>query len=106
MILVHMFATFWRYELLNLCSAVRRKSVPTTDMFPCRQCPHVVVVVDLVCVSDPWGYAVEPLMPERSKVRRQTKRDMGVYATRRWWRFASGTRLFIRRACASEPGMA
>ena len=25
---------------------------------PCRQCPHVVIVVVLVSVSDPWGYAV------------------------------------------------
>ena len=36
---------------------------------PCRLCPHVVVVVELVCVSDPWSYAAEPLMPDRSKVR-------------------------------------
>ena len=26
---------------------------------PCRLCPHVIVL----CGSDPWGYAVEPLMP-------------------------------------------
>ena len=32
---------------------------------PCRLCPYVVIVVGLVCVNDPWGYAgyaVEPLM--------------------------------------------
>ena len=49
----------------------------------------VVVVVRLECVNDPWGYAVDKLMPDRSKLRRQTKRDTGVY-------------LFIRRVCASE----
>ena len=42
---------------------------------PCRLCLHVVVVVGLVCFYDPWGYAVEPLMPDRSKLRRQTKRN-------------------------------
>ena len=65
--------------------------------FPCRLCPHVVVVVGLVCANDPWGYAVEPLMPVRSKVRRQTKWDTGVYAARGRWRSASRTRLFNRR---------
>ena len=70
---------------------------------PCQLCPHVVVVVGLVCVNDPWGYAVEPLMPDRSKMRRQIKRDTGVYAARGRWSFASGTRLVIRRACAIEP---
>ena len=70
---------------------------------PCRMCPHDVVVVGLVYVNGPWGYAVEPLMPDSSKVRRQTKRDTGVYAARGRLRFASGTRLFTRRACASEP---
>ena len=49
------------------------------------------------------GYAVEPLMPDRSKVRFQTKRDTGVCAVRGRSRFASGTCLLIRRACASEP---
>ena len=44
---------------------------------PCRLCPHVAVVVGLVCFDDPWGYAVEPLMPDRSKVRFQFKRDTG-----------------------------
>ena len=71
--------------------------------YPCRLCPHVVVVVGFVCVSDPWGYAVEPHMPDRSKVRRQTKRNAGVYAALGRWRIASGTRLLIRRACACEP---
>ena len=33
---------------------------------PCRLCPHVTVVVGLVCF-DPWGYAVELLMPDRCK---------------------------------------
>ena len=31
---------------------------------------------------DLWGYAVELLMPDRSKVRDQTKRHTGVYAVR------------------------
>ena len=69
-------------------------------------CPHVVVMVGLVCINDPWGYMGEPLMPEWSMVRRQTKRDTRVYATRVRRRFAFGTRLFIRRACASEPASA
>ena len=38
--------------------------------------PHVVVVVG---VSDPWSYAVKPLMPARSKVRFQTKWDASPY---------------------------
>ena len=67
--------------------------------------PHVrvVVVVGFMCFDDPWDYAVEPLMPDRSKVRFQTKRDTGVYAMRRESWFASGTRLLTRRPCASEP---
>ena len=69
----------------------------------CQVCTHVVVVVGLVCTSDPWVYAVEPLMSDRSNVRHQTKRDTGVYAARGRSRFASRTRLLIRRACASEP---
>ena len=40
-------------------------------------CPHVVVVVGFVCFDDPWGYAVELLMPDRPIVRIQTKRDEG-----------------------------
>ena len=34
-----------------------------------RLCPHVVVVVGLLCFDDPWGYVVEPLMPDRPMVR-------------------------------------
>ena len=63
----------------------------------------LVNAVGLVCVNDLWGYAVEPLTPDRSKVSRQTKQDTGVYASRGRWRFASGTRLFIRRPCAGKP---
>ena len=37
---------------------------------------------------------VDPLMPDRPKVRDQTKRDKG---------FTSGTRLFNRHDCESEP---
>ena len=72
-------------------------------LYPRRLCLLVVVVVGLVCFDDLWGYVDEPLMPDRSKVRFQTKRDTGVYAVRGWSRLASGTRLFIRRDCASEP---
>ena len=35
----------------------------------------------LVCF-DPWGFAVELFMSDISKVRFQTKRDMGAYAVR------------------------
>ena len=41
---------------------------------PCRLCPHIVVVVGLEHL---WGYAVEPLIPNRTKVKFQAKRDMG-----------------------------
>ena len=41
---------------------------------PCRLCPHVVVAIGLERLNDLWGYAVEPLMPDRFKVRFQTKR--------------------------------
>ena len=71
---------------------------------PCRMYPHVVVVVGLVCSDDPWGYAVEPLIPDKSKVKFHTKRDKGLYAVRGRSRFASGTRLLIRRACANKLG--
>ena len=40
--------------------------------------PHGIVVVGLVCLNDPWSYPVEPLTPNRSKMRRQTKRDTGI----------------------------
>ena len=46
---------------------------------------------------------VELLMPDRPKVRFQTKRDTGVYAVHRRSRFTSGTCVLIRRDCASEP---
>ena len=38
--------------------------------------------VGLVCVNDPWSYVVGPLMPDRSNVTRQTKRDTEICATR------------------------
>ena len=31
-------------------------------IYPCRLCPHVVVVVVVICFNNPWGYSVEPLM--------------------------------------------
>ena len=34
---------------------------------PDRLGPHVVVVVGAVCFDDPWEYAIEPLMPDRSR---------------------------------------
>ena len=34
-------------------------------------------MLELVCVEDRWGYAVELLMPDRSRVRFQTKQDTG-----------------------------
>ena len=41
-------------------------------------------------------------MPDRSKVIFQTKRDTGVSTVRERSRYASVTRLLIRRDCASE----
>ena len=70
--------------------------------FPCRLCLHVFALVGLVCINDPWSYALEPLMPDRSKVRCQSKWDTEVYAARGEWRFASGTRQLIRRVCTSD----
>ena len=67
---------------------------------------HVVFVVGFVCFDAPWDYAVEPLMPDKSTVSIQTKRDTGVYAVRGRPRFASGPRLLIRRACASKQATA
>ena len=64
--------------------------------------PLIAVMVGLECFNDLWGYAVDPLMPVRSKVRFQTKRDTGVYTVREWSKFASRMRLLIRRDCASE----
>ena len=66
-------------------------------------------MVWLVCFNDPLGHAVElerclePLTPDWPKVRFQIKRDTRAYAVRGRSEFASATRLFIRRACASEP---
>ena len=41
-----------------------------------------VVMVGLESFNDLWGYAVEPLMPIRSKVKFQTKRNTGICAVR------------------------
>ena len=71
-------------------------------MQPCRLCPHVVGVAGLKRFNDVWGYAVKPLMPDRSKLRFQTKRDTGVYAVRGRSRIASGC-LLIGRDCANKP---
>ena len=66
----------------------------------CRRCPHVVVTVGLEHFSDLWGYEVEPLMPDKPKVRDQTKRNTEVYAVRSGTsRYTSETRLLIRRDC-------
>ena len=71
---------------VELCRKLCPISYPTAFINPCRLCSHVVVVIGLVCVNDPWGYAVELLMSDRSKVRRQTKWDTGVYDARGLWR--------------------
>ena len=43
---------------------------------------------------------VEPIMPDRLKVRDQTRRDTGVYSVRgRSW-FIFGTRLLVRLDCS------
>ena len=68
-----------RKSMYDLLTNTYFKEVMFVSMYvggylrPCRLCPHVVIVVGLVCVNNPWGYAVEPLMPDRSKVRVQTK---------------------------------
>ena len=67
---------------------------------------HVIIVVGLERFSDFRGSAVEPLMPDRPKVKFQTKRDTAVYAVRRRSRFATKTRLLTRRDCASDPATA
>ena len=46
---------------------------------------------------------VEPHMPDRPKMRDQTKKDTGVYAVCGRLRFTSGTRLLIRLDRASAP---
>ena len=58
--------------------------------------PHVVVVVGLVCINDPWSYAVEPLMPDRSKVRNQTS------GTRGFTPCAGGRGSLLGRVCSSD----
>ena len=70
--------------------------------YPCRLCPHVVIVVGLERFSGLWGYAgrVTHTWP---KVRDQIKRDTGVYTVRGGSMFTSGTRLINRRGRASEP---
>ena len=59
----------------------------TLSWEPCRLRTNVIVVVRLERFNDLLGYAVEPIMSDRSKVRFQTKRN-------------TGTRLLIRRDCA------
>ena len=58
-----------------------------------------------MCVNDPWDYAVEPFMADRSKVRFHIKRFTGVYIVRGRSRLASGIRLLtsLLIAGASEP---
>ena len=72
---------------------------------PCRLSLQVVVMVGLERFNNPWVYAAEPLMPDRPKVRDQTKRDKGAYTytVRERSRITSGTRLLIKCDCASEP---
>ena len=74
-------------------------------MYKNRPYPHVVVMVGLERFDDLWGYAVEPLMLDRPKMI-SDQAGPGVYAVRGWLRFASGTRLLIRRDCTREPGTA
>ena len=75
---------------------------------PCRLC-HVVVVVRLsvlVIFGAIQVYALLMLMPDSPKERFQTKTDPGPHAVLEGSRFTSGTRLLIRRDCASELGTA
>ena len=81
---------------------VRIKATLALIKLHSQLCPHVVIVVGLDRFSDPWGYAGRA-MPDRPKVRDQTKRDMGVYAVHGRSRFTSGTRPLIRRDCTSDP---
>ena len=62
----------------------------------CQLCSHAVVVVGFVCFDDPWGYAVGPLMPDRSKVRFQTKRfrDASAHQTCLCMRTSDGVTAF------------
>ena len=75
------------------------------DIKRCRLYPVVVVVVGLVCVNDPWGNAVEPLMPDRSKMRSQTKRDTGVYAARGRRNSGRGPPTSLKKAELEEVGV-
>ena len=52
--------SFLRYDTATRCCSL-------------ALCFHVVVVVELERFNDIWGYAVEPLMPDQSKVTFQTK---------------------------------
>ena len=45
--------------------------------FPADCVTMLCLVVGLERFNDLWDYAVEPLIPDRSKVRFQTKRDKG-----------------------------
>ena len=50
---------------------------------------------------------VKPLMPERPKVERPDQEGLGsLRRARTVEEFTSGTRLLIRRDCASEPAVA
>ena len=60
---------------------------------PADVCPHIFVVVELKCLDDLWSYAVEPLMPDRPKVRFKTRGARMVEI-----RFQD-----VRRASATEP---
>ena len=64
---------------------------------PCQLCPHVVIEVGLVCFNDLWSYAVEPIMPDGSKVRLQTKRDTRGRTV--WVRFRDAS---VHQTCLCE----
>ena len=66
---------------------------------------YVPTLVRLERFSDLWGHAVEPLMPDRSKVRDQIKRDTGAYTARSRSRFDSSTRLRLSSFCFEFPIM-
>ena len=90
-------------------------STPATYIHPCRLCLHVVIVVGLVCFGDPWGYAVEALIPDRSKVRFHTKcadgrgslpgrvcsSDVLVQANQRWRNYSRGPHFFKKATLES-----
>ena len=58
--------------------------------------PQVIVVEGLERFNDLWGYVVEPLMPDRYRVRFQVKRDMGFTPC------AGGRGSLPRRVCSSD----